>query len=114
MAKAICSINHSLEETDSSVILASLKHPKMSLRSITDDCADEYLKALAKVKEEKASNGGIAGWAEHRSKEGYTFYYDSVADSHSWVKPEEYTGNPTVLTKEEIQVSVACRHALLI
>lgn len=106
MAKAICSINSSLEETDSSVTLASLKHSKVSLRSITDDCAQEYLNKLAEAREEKISKGGVTGWAEHRSKEGYAFYYDSVADSHSWVKPDEYTSNPVVLSKEEIQVRV--------
>ena len=108
MARAVCSVNSTLVEGggDPSITLEALNHPKLSLRSITDACSEEYQKSLQEAREGKKAGGGVAGWAEHRSKEGHTYYFNDETDEFSWTRPDEYQGSPLVLTREEIQVGV--------
>ena len=106
MAKSVVEINSSLEGSDPAITLEVLKQPQVCLRSITDECAQEYHQKLCVAKEEKKTGGGVAGWADYRSKEGHTYYYNDKTEQHSWVCPEEYAGCPATLTREEIQVGV--------
>ena len=96
-------------ENPSGTLLRTLKDPKLSLRSVTEECADEYYKKLQQAKEKKRDEGCVAGWAELRSKEGHTYYYNEESAEHSWARPQDYQGNPLLLTKEEVQVS-GCGH----
>ena len=45
-----------------------------------------------------------SGWSEHKTRDGYTCYYDSVTGEYSWVYPEGWSGVSSDLSKEEIQV----------
>ena len=110
MAQAVYQINSSLEGPDPLVTLEALKNPTLCLRSLSDDCAYDYHLKLGK---ERITKEGVAGWAEHRSKEGYTYYYNEETGDHAWTKPEEYGGQPTILTKEEIQVGVVGVHGFI-
>ena len=47
----------------------------------------------------------VSGWVEHRSRDGYTYYYNNKTDKHSWTPPEGYEGTSPYLSREEIQVS---------
>ncbi len=101
VAKAVCLINSSIHGIDPFVTFVSLNNPILSMRSLTKDCTNEY---HTKLGQERTDKRGVPGWAEYRSKEGYTYYYNVETDSHMWTIPEEYTGCPTILTREEIQV----------
>ncbi len=92
-------------ENPSVTLLRTLNDPRLSLRSVTEECANEYFEKLQQAKEKKRDGGCVAGWAELRSKEGHTFYYNEESSEHSWTRPDDYQGNPLLMTKEEVQVS---------
>lgn len=109
LAKAVSSINSCSCGSDPSLTLEALKQSDVSLRSITDECSDAYHEKLALAGQEKREGideEGVSGWAEHRSRDGYTYYYNNKTDKHSWTPPEGYEGTSPYLSREEIQVIV--------
>ena len=57
MAKAIHTINALLVEGGAEEVLAALKEPMLTIRSITDECASTYQTKLLEATEEKAQKG---------------------------------------------------------
>ena len=48
--------------------------------------------------------GDATGWTEHKTRDGYTCYYDNQTGEYSWEYPEGWTGVSSDLSREEIQV----------
>ena len=57
MATAIHAINAALVEGGAEEVLAVLKEPMLTIRSITDECAATYQTKLLEATEEKAQKG---------------------------------------------------------
>ena len=48
---------------------------------------------------------GSNGWTEHRTREGYSYYYNAGTSDGQWELPEGFiSGQTTDLSREEIQV----------
>lgn len=106
LAKAIHAINASLTEGGTVEVLAALKEPMLTIRSITDECASTYQTKLLEATEEKAQKVGAdsdEGWSEYRTKDGHTYYYNGKTGQSQWEKPDNYTGTSHELTRDEIQ-----------
>lgn len=54
------------------------------------------------------------GWTEHRTRDGYVFYYNVVTGESQWEKPEGFSGQSRELTKDEIQVPCVCVRACVL
>ena len=59
VAKAIHAINAALVEGGADEVLAVLKEPMLTIRSITDECASTYQTKLLEATEEKAQKGSL-------------------------------------------------------
>lgn len=119
VAHVVCTINSSLATSDPATTLASLKAPELSLRSITDECADTYHEKLAAARNDKPTGKELgkslmldyvlfldeSGWAEHRTRDGYKYYYNRNTEEYSWIRPDKWSGISQDLSREEIQVS---------
>ena len=46
-----------------------------------------------------------SGWAEHRTRDGYKYYYNKNTEEYSWTRPNTWSGVSQDLSREEIQVS---------
>lgn len=46
-----------------------------------------------------------SGWAEHRTRDGYKYYYNKNTEEYSWTRPSTWSGVSQDLSREEIQVS---------
>ncbi|KAL5481649.1 hypothetical protein EMCRGX_G021851 [Ephydatia muelleri] len=108
LARAVASINSKVDSGDASVTLEALKASVANIRSISDECADAYCKKLAEAKAKKIQDGVLesGGWTEHRTRDGYVFYYNVVTGESQWEKPEGFSGQSRELTKDEIQAVV--------
>lgn len=43
-------------------------------------------------------------WLEQKIPQGFLFYYNTATQQSSWTKPDDFTDNSGLLTKDEIQV----------
>ena len=46
------------------------------------------------------------GWMMNRTKEGYKFYFNVNTMEYAWERPKDVTKDHSILTREEIQVSI--------
>lgn len=103
VAMAVTDINMSIESGDSAATLLALQSPAANIRSVTEECANEYTLSLSDAKAKKGEEE-CEGWIEHRTREGHAFYYNWKTKEHQWEKPEGLPENPPHLRREEIQV----------
>lgn len=104
VAQAVTAINLAVEEGDSAATLEALKAPAAGIRSVTDECAEDYVANLAPARTGRSKYGD--GWTEHRTREGYMFYYNWHTSESQWECPEDMPEQSPHLTREEIQVCV--------
>ena len=106
VAKAVSVINQAVESGDPEATLVALQAPAANLRSVTEECAADYTSSLAAAKKEKMECGGEdgEGWAQHCTREGHTFYYNSQLGQFQWEKPDALPEQSCQLRREEIQV----------
>lgn len=118
LAVGIATINAVIEEGDAATLVDALKSSDVGIRSVKQDCGEEYLQDLKECKHNKAQAGDGGDWTCHRTPEGDNFYFNLSTMESSWVEPADYAPTNTQLSKEEIQevvskITEAANRALL-
>ncbi|XP_048583306.1 ras GTPase-activating-like protein IQGAP1 isoform X2 [Nematostella vectensis] len=103
LVEGLVAINHSIDNGDEEELLSALGDPAASIRSVTPDCANAYVKSLQKAKKAKKDAGNTSPWLAHRTNHGLVFFYNSQSGDTCWVTPPDYQDNSALLTREEIQ-----------
>nr|XP_018671818.1 IQ motif containing GTPase activating protein homologue isoform X1 [Ciona intestinalis] len=107
-ASAVTAVNIALEDDDWEQTYELLKHNDIALASLTSECASTYHDQLKEMREEKLEEGmQDTTWVAYRTKEGYTYYFNTENLDGSWDEPEEFNSNTAQLSKDEIQECIS-------
>uniref|UniRef100_H2Z717 Ras GTPase-activating-like protein IQGAP1 n=1 Tax=Ciona savignyi TaxID=51511 RepID=H2Z717_CIOSA len=107
-ASAVTAVNIALEDDEWEQTYELLKHNDIALASLTSECASTYHDQLREMREEKLEEGlKDTTWVAYRTKEGYTYYFNTENLNGSWDEPEGFNADTAQLNKDEIQECIS-------
>uniref|UniRef100_H2Z719 Ras GTPase-activating-like protein IQGAP1 n=1 Tax=Ciona savignyi TaxID=51511 RepID=H2Z719_CIOSA len=117
-ASAVTAVNIALEDDEWEQTYELLKHNDIALASLTSECASTYHDQLREMREEKLEEAYImfnpsneclkdTTWVAYRTKEGYTYYFNTENLNGSWDEPEGFNADTAQLNKDEIQECIS-------
>ncbi|XP_061409785.1 ras GTPase-activating-like protein IQGAP1 isoform X1 [Lethenteron reissneri] len=108
LAVAVAAINIAVDEGDASQTFSMLRSQDVGLRGVVEECSDTYQSELYDAKQEKMVQGDNGSqWVQHRTREGFDYYFNLQELHGTWEQPKGFVQNNTQLNREDIQNSVS-------